>query len=628
MALGCWGAMAQEIPNTLNPVTITTTRIPMKAQETGRDIQILTAADIAALPVKSIDELLRYLPGVEVAARGPMGVQGDLVIRGSTFSQVLVLVDGMRVNDPLTGHFSTYIPVSLAEISRIEVLKGPASATYGADAVGGVVHIITKTFENEPATQTVSGRIGAGAHGLRAADVGAYASSGTTKIAAGIVSNSSQGFPREGLPPADFNLQTGSFSFSTAIDSITRLSARVGVDSRDFDARYFYTNSAADQARETVLSTWLQAGLARNGKKFQQRVDASYRRTRDAFVFNPTFASTNTHLSSFANLLWQGTLPINERLSAAFSGQLTQRAITSNDRGNHEIWHTGAQSTLHYRTKQLSVAAGLRGDYDRNYGFEVTPQLNAAWQYKRLVLRTAGGRSIRAADFTELYISNNLPGPLTEGRNLGNPFLQAERAWSVEGGADFTITNGIQLSGTYFARFNTNLIDYVITPTGAIPNNSNLEPGSTYFYTTNIATAQTTGYELAIKGVRQLGKGTALHLTAGITQLTTTTPAGVVSKYISNHARTLVTGRVELRHQKFSVLLMSLYKERDAELAQAINEDLTPAYGLLNAAVNWQFHKALGIYLQVNNLGNVRYSDVLGAQMPGRWFMGGVQFGF
>jgi iron complex outermembrane receptor protein len=102
----------------------------------------------------------------------------------------------------------------------------------------------------------------------------------------------------------------------------------------------------------------------------------------------------------------------------------------------------------------------------------------------------------------------------------------------------------------------------------------------------------------------------------------------VVSKYISNHARTLVTGRVELRHQKFSVLLMSLYKERDAELAQAINEDLTPAYGLLNAAVNWQFHKALGIYLQVNNLGNVRYSDVLGAQMPGRWFMGGVQFGF
>jgi vitamin B12 transporter len=96
--------------------------------------------------VQSLDELLRYVPGVEVQARGPMGAQSDLVLRGGTFQQVLVVLDGLRLNDPITGHFSSYIPIAPAEIERIEILKGASSALYGSDAVGGVVHIITKTF--------------------------------------------------------------------------------------------------------------------------------------------------------------------------------------------------------------------------------------------------------------------------------------------------------------------------------------------------------------------------------------------------------------------------------------------------------------------------------------------------
>ena len=92
-------------------------------------------------------------PGVEVQSRGGFGVQGDIVMRGSTFTQVLILVNGMRLNDPLTGHFNSYIPVSMADIERIEILRGAASAMYGPDAVGGVINIISKTFSRKTTDQ-------------------------------------------------------------------------------------------------------------------------------------------------------------------------------------------------------------------------------------------------------------------------------------------------------------------------------------------------------------------------------------------------------------------------------------------------------------------------------------------
>ena len=99
------------------------------------------------MPINSVDELLRQIPGLEIQSRGGFGVQSDLGIRGSTYNQVLVMIDGVRFNDPMTGHFNGYIPLGLSEIERIEVIKGPSSSIYGADAVGGVINIITKVAE-------------------------------------------------------------------------------------------------------------------------------------------------------------------------------------------------------------------------------------------------------------------------------------------------------------------------------------------------------------------------------------------------------------------------------------------------------------------------------------------------
>lgn len=115
-----------------------------------------------ALAVHSLDELLRYLPGVEVQQRGPQGAQSNIILRRGTFQQVLVIIDGIRLNDPLTGHFNSYIPLNPAEIERIEILKGSAAAIYGSEAVGGVINIISRSFSSAvlPAQKRIRNAIG------------------------------------------------------------------------------------------------------------------------------------------------------------------------------------------------------------------------------------------------------------------------------------------------------------------------------------------------------------------------------------------------------------------------------------------------------------------------------------
>ena len=136
--LFCIPAFTQEQEVELDPVTITSSLSAVTSSKTGRNIIVIKGEDFLKLPVHSIDDLLRYVPGVEIQARGPMGAQSDIVLRGGTFQQVLVIVDGIRINDPLTGHFNSYIPIAPSEIERIEILKGASSAIYGSDAVSEV----------------------------------------------------------------------------------------------------------------------------------------------------------------------------------------------------------------------------------------------------------------------------------------------------------------------------------------------------------------------------------------------------------------------------------------------------------------------------------------------------------
>jgi len=124
-------------------VVVTASADPVPFDSLARTVTVLTRDEIRSLPVRSLAELLDYTAAVDVRSRGPYGVQADFSIRGSSYSQVLVLVDGVRINDSQTAHHNADLPIALEDIERIEILSGPGSALYGADAFGGTINIIT-----------------------------------------------------------------------------------------------------------------------------------------------------------------------------------------------------------------------------------------------------------------------------------------------------------------------------------------------------------------------------------------------------------------------------------------------------------------------------------------------------
>jgi vitamin B12 transporter len=611
----------------LENVVVTGSRLPLDMKKTGRNISILTSEEISKIPASSLDELMRYIPGVETQSRGGFGVQSDIIIRGSTFQQVLILIDGMRVNDPLTGHFNSYIPISPAEIDRIEVLRGPAAVLFGADAVGGVIHIITKSFGRvQDIRKDALMSLSYGENNFVSGKAGAYLSKEKYQFALGALINQSDGHLLASGGRGDFSTLTLSGSGGYRINDQWKVMGRLGYDNRDFNAQYFYTRSPLDQSRETTSALWTQMKLRNDQGESYTDFDVSFKRATDVFVFSPDFPSTNEHATHYINFQVNHFSTLSDTWSLAYGLQTDQRQIESSDRGDHEDVHIGAYSVLNFYKHNLNVNSSLRVDYDQNYDLEWTPQLSSSYSVGKWILRGAIGRSIRAADYTERYISTKIEN-LSPGRNLGNPDLQAESAWTYEAGVDFYPLSGIRFTGTTFVRDASSLIDFVVTNERDITNNNNLELDQDYFWTQNLSDISTRGYELEAWHQRSITNQLKLNFVLGYVYLNTSNPdGGEISKYIANHARHMVTHQTILEIDSWSLSVNALFKQRDDEKAEAINSELLQRYMVWNSRLTYEMKAGIGFHLEARNLFDVQYSDILGAKMPGRWILGGISW--
>lgn len=618
-------AKAQESADTLrhDAIVITSSRLEERTSATGRNLSSIEGFQFDELPVTSVDELLRYIPGLEAQARGAFGVQSDLSLRGSTYNQVLVLVDGVRINDPLTGHFNSYIPISPQEIERIEVLRGPASSIYGSEAVGGVIHIITKTNAQtrEPAN-SANIEASAGNFGLFLLKTGATFTKDNWTFSGGYDGSFSDGHQIQGDTRSDFNLQNASAGVGYDFGN-WKLGLRAGYSFRDFSARYFYTRSTFDKSRESVDNLWTTMQLFKQGEFSTSEISLSFKNTNDTFVFSPDFPSTNTHNTKFYMLQYNGSLR-KERWSFAYGVQVDQRAITSNDRGDHNDLHSAVYGLAKYGLQNTSLQTSLRVDYDANYNVEATPQVAVSHALGKVILQGSAGRGIRAGDYTERFVSTNIEGPLTPGRNLGNPDLKAETSWSYEIGMQYLPRPGIRLVATVFSRDSKNLIDYVVTNSNDITNNGNLVPDADYFYAQNIADVVTSGLELEVWGFRQISSSSRVQLDLGYIHLNSSAPGGAITKYLSNHADHLFTGNIIYSFNAFTVSLNGISKVRTEDEAPAINANLARSYLVINGRLMYETRARVYVFGEVRNVFDVDYADVLGAEMPGRWTFGGI----
>ncbi|OGX81233.1 TonB-dependent receptor plug domain-containing protein [Hymenobacter glacialis] len=619
----------------LREVTVYASRLSQPLNQTGRAVTVIAGASIARYPVNSLDDLLRCLPALEVQSRGPFGAQADVSLRGSTFNQVLFLLDGMRLNDPLSGHFGAYLPITPAEIEQIEIIRGAGAALYGPDAVGGVINIVTKTFaaterRNEAELTSTTMR---GEWNLWHTNTGGFLAKNKLRVGGGILLNTTDGQLRAAPSKlrSDANLKT--YSLSAAYELAPKLSvaARASLDRRDYNAQYFYTTNPADQARETTNRDWYQ-GQVRYQHSERARTEAQFSTSRstDYYVFTPTSVASD-HLMHYTNLLLSHQQQFSDKVRATLGTQADRRAVRSNDRGNHTQWHYAAFGVVAVTpTPGLALTGGLRLDHDQAYGTELVPQLNVSQQIGEvLTVRGAIGRAIRAPDFTERYTSNGRPGVVPNGFNVGNPELQAERTLNYEAGVDYRPLPGLTAKATYFLRKGNNQIDYVpvsgaqvIEATGL----TNLNASRTYRFAQNLFDVTTNGLETELTAAHQLTPTTRFDGSVGYTYVKVTNAENIASQYLANIARQVVSGTVGLTTKRVNGSVSGLWKQRNAAAVAAISRAQAAEYMVFNARLEVALlPQRLWLTGQVQNLFNEQYSDLLGAQMPNRWLMGGVR---
>lgn len=484
-------------------VVVTATRTAVAAEETGRRVSVYTRPDIEALSVSTVDQLLDVVAGMDVQSRGGFGVQADLTLRGSTFNGVLLLLDGARINDPMTGHFLMDLPVPLSEIARVEVLRGPATALYGPDALGGVVHLITKTGLRRGAMAATGTQVEAsgryGGYDLYEGELAGRSVGRKTTVSGALSLQGSDGQPiaggsgsvlesTDGEVRTDFSRRVGTTALAQTTQALggATLYARAGADTRDFGAWHYYTASPADTAREETSTTWLQARLqSAPGAATRWSAQLSAKQHQDTYRFAPPFPA-NRHTSRMLNAQGQVSRSVGSvTITGGASGGL--RGIDSNGLGLHSDLLGGAFVRLRWQpSPRLTINQSTRVDYDRAYGVEPTPQLYATYDAGPVTLRAGGGRAVRAPNYVERYISY--------GGNQGTPDLEAETSWSGEVGVDARLDGGLALHVTGFGRQTQGLIDYAKESSGAEE-----------FVARNLHRVETVGWETEASLDRRLG---------------------------------------------------------------------------------------------------------------------------
>jgi len=622
----------------IEEVQVISLQIPVAVDESGRSVSIITEKEIEDSPFTSIDELLRTVPGLNINSRGGFGVQSDVGMRGSTFSQVLILIDGVRYSEPLTAHLNFSLPIPLSEISKIEVIRGPASALYGADAVGGIIHIHTKARRQQGDGFRTSGYGFYGEQDLFDGDVTAAYHFGKATISAGYksVQSNGQSFTNPNFTAGvsevetfrtDFDIE--SFTIATNIQPSEEwnIHARYAQDERDFNAKYFYTRSTFDESREATSAELAQVSIDRMMETNATHLSLGYRQGEDVFAFNPAFLA-NQHETERIIGLARHQFTVGEENTIGFGAQFETQEIESNDRGNHDQqFLEGFATGLFHLTDELTTMISARvGDHEV-YGTNFTPQASISYNQDRYILRSSAGWAIRGADFTERYVSDLIPD-LSPGRNIGNPLLDAEHSFTGDVGFTYLASPSATLSATVFHRSSSNLIDFVLTNSNSIETADNLQANEDYFYSRNIADAHTTGVEFYTDLLILDTDASSIDVHVNYTFLSTEIEDGLRSKYLANHPNHQINTVLSARFGRFSTNLVSQWIDRDGEAVEQINAAIPDDYFVTHFKAGYKLTDHFSARLRMFNMFDEGYQEILGSQMPERWVSGGVQWSF
>jgi len=606
-------------------------------------VQIINCEEIKEAPVNSVAELLDFITGVDAQQRGIFGTQTDLSIRGGNFEQVLVLVNGVRLSDPQTGHHLMNLPFALNDIERIEVLMGGASYIFGANSFSGAINIITKKNTGEKTNTEI--QIGAGSFESfnSQASVDWSGKKHNSRISAG--HNRAGGFKDN----TDFDQSTLWTESNWDIKGNT-LKFNGGFNSQNFGAQNFYSTRFPEQYENTNTlnysfngqqnlgkSTWSSNIYARtNWDKFQL-----YREGEDYYQFNngrfirgldtvpAWYTDHNYHRSdvyglsnslNFESKLGQTNLNLDYRYEQIRSANLRKPLSDLRDIGERGSFNLGDQrNNLSFAAehlinfKKLNLNAALQVNYNDVFGLGFYPALNAGYRFKRQRVYARFNRSFRLPSFTELYY--NIGGA------QGSESQAQEESYNYEIGYRLLNKNW-HFNATLYRRVGTNIIDWTqdCDSCDLLANNAQ----SANFSGGELSLAYNLKPVLASLYFHNINFGFSYNQSDKIEN----------PPYYSVYVLDYLNYKFNLRlMQKFgerlSLMYTLSYQQRRGQFIRvggAKPENYEPVL-LINASAQYQLEK-VRIYVRAQNIGGQRYFDHANVELPGFWLSGGLSFQF
>jgi vitamin B12 transporter len=485
-------------PTSLSPgvpdvrLVVTGARLPMTLELLAADVVVIDRADIEASTADSLADLLRREAGVQLSRNGGPGQSTGALLRGAAAVNTIVLVDGVRIGSATLG-FAQIDGLSLAQVERIEVLRGPASSLYGADAVGGVVQVFTRQAPTQPA---IEASVGAGGYGSRQATVNVGARSGPWEMAATAGHEQSRGISaiRPGDRFGNYHPDTDGYALSTGQARVSLAPAtghRIGLslmrsrlnaqyDGSDYLPPNFVADNSGDfrNRLKTDVAALDWQGAWRPGVSASARVSRSV----------DDLTTGGQVLYRYRTVRQQQSAQVSHRLSAEVDAtvaleRLDEAAQASDFASDPHRRHLAAVLALAGRQGGWSWQADVRRDDPLDAGpvttgrAGLTRALSGGWR-----LRALAGTTFRVPSFNELYY----PG-------YGVTTLSPERGRSLEAGLDWR-GGAASAALTVYRNRVVDLIGYEADATRC-PN----DPAYAYGCARNIAQATLQGASLALQ---------------------------------------------------------------------------------------------------------------------------------
>ncbi len=606
----------------IDEVQIEASKTPTIYSETSRIVNVLTKAEIRQAPIQSISDLLEYAMNVDVRQRGYHGVQSDISIRGGTFDQTLILINGIPFSNPQTGHHNSDIPVDIENIENVEILEGAGSRIFGPNAFSGAINIITGNSKENKLK-----------FGLSVGENGLYSGLASGSFTKNYFSNNltvskkgSNGYVENTdyqilniLYQAGIQLKNNSLEFQAAYQD------------KGFGANSFYTPAYPNQYEAT--KTQFVSAKWKGGTKVKYQLSSYYKKHNDRFELfrtNPaTWYTTHNYHQTHA-YGFEGNLNFVSKIGrTAIGASFRNEKIYSNKlgfdmdepkevRGEDAVFYTKSDDRDNfsifvdhaYHTSKFSISGGVMANWNSAFDWELFPGLDASFFItKELKIFASINKSYRIPTFTDLYYV----GPT----NIGNANLQPEEAVTIEGGLKY-ISKFFVAEMAYFNRNGKNIIDWVRLSS------------ADKWESKNITELDTRGIEFSFIANNKIFKSANLpiqHLRLSYAFVDVKKHSG---NYISKYALDYMKHKLNLNIAHSITKNLSLnwqfsYQDRAGTYHHFINDVETEykPFVLLDTRLNWEIEN-WNVYLEVANILDEDYFDIGNVIMPGRW----IRIGF